>query len=61
MEVEATGVAGAAAVLAVLGDVVGVDLEQARKLPAHMRMNAKNDKRKRVMIILLFRKSQKLR
>jgi hypothetical protein len=52
LEVEATGVAGAAAVLAVLGDVVGVDLEQARKLPAHMRTNARNEKRKRVIGIL---------
>jgi hypothetical protein len=44
-EVEATGVAGAAFV-AVPGDVVGVDLEQARKLPSHARTNARNEKLK---------------
>jgi hypothetical protein len=51
LEVEA---AGAAALLAEFGDVVGVDLEQARKLPAHIRTNARNEKRKRVMGILTF-------
>jgi len=54
MEVEATGVAGAAALLTVFGTVVGVDLEQARKLPVHMKTNARNKKRKRVMEILPF-------
>jgi hypothetical protein len=52
--VEAVEAADAAALLAVLGDVEGVDLEQARKLPAHMRTNARNEKRKRVMEILPF-------
>jgi hypothetical protein len=44
--VEAAGIAGAAALLAVLGDVVGVDLEQARKLPANIRANVRTEKRK---------------
>ena len=52
MEVEATGDAGAAALAAVFGAVEGVDLEQARKQPAHMRTNTRDEKRKRVMDIL---------
>jgi hypothetical protein len=54
LEVEATGAAGTAALLAVFGDVEVVDLEQARKLPAHIRANARNEKRKRIMGILPF-------
>jgi hypothetical protein len=51
--------AGAAAFLAVFGDAGGVDLEQARKLPAHIRTNARTEKRKRFMGILPFWESQK--
>jgi hypothetical protein len=54
LDVESTGAAGAAALVAVFGDVVGVDLEQAKKLPAHIRTNARTEKRKRIMGILPF-------
>jgi hypothetical protein len=49
LDVEAVGPAGAAALFGGFGDVVGVDLEQARKLPVHIRMNARTEKPKRVM------------
>jgi len=54
VDVETAGTAGAAALLAVFGDVENVDLEQARKLPVHMKTNARNEKRKRVIGILPF-------
>jgi hypothetical protein len=46
LDVEATGCTGAAALFAEFRGAGDVDLEQARKLPAQIRTNARNEKRK---------------